>query len=159
MVGSDSAAGLQLRIGGSGYPPISMPLKPPLVSFQKLALYDDLIPLRVKGSEMADWLQGRGLPPAPVLKTKILLPNLSQVNALIATLDDAVPSLDGREKPTANLWRRIVLGIPGSQLLDKGGTLPTSSVIWSNPRRIRAKEDSSGLVLSDSSDCFLQGIP
>ena len=89
---------------------------------------------------MAGWLQGRGLPSAPVVKARLLLPNLPQVLAMVDSLTDSVPVLDGREKPSSHLWRRVVLGTPGSQHVDAGGNIPTTSLIWSKPRRLRAKE-------------------
>ena len=110
-----------------------------LASFQRLAMYDEVFPVKMSSAKKADWLAGRGLPPSVELRAPVLIPNLPQVDACLEALSSSVPCLNGEERPAADLWRRLVLGKPGSQLLDEGGAIPTTPIIWRKLVRFRGK--------------------
>ena len=59
---------------------------------------------------------------------------------LIRGLTEAIPALDGAERPAADLRRRVALGISGSQVAEEGGTLPTYALVWKPAFRLKQKE-------------------
>ena len=70
----------------------------------------------------------------------LILPDMARVQSVLDDLIEATPALDGEERPAADLWRRVALGLSGSQACEEGGTIPTYALIWKPAFRLKSKE-------------------
>ena len=105
--------------------------------FQGMVSQDDFVHGQGAPHTIEKWPTTH-LPPSPILRCKLLLPNWEQTRQEMCRLARDVPPSDGTEPPHAEMWRRLSLGKPNSQNLDMG-SLPTHALIWSPLRRFAGK--------------------
>ena len=106
---------------------------------QATACYDYLLPCIEKGNPRVMWLRRIGLPDSLEMGKGILIPHWQEVRRYLCRLSRETPDLEPGAPPNAQLWRRLSVGIPGSQVDPSLGTLPTRPLAWGPATRIARK--------------------
>ena len=80
-----------------------------------------------------------GLPALRSVPRRGILPDWAGVRDDLLRLSESLPRLQGNESSGAELWRRISLRKPHSQMHPEWGDLGGDPIFWSPPRRVRVK--------------------
>ena len=72
--------------------------------------------------------------------TGILLPNWDQARQRLVDITRDSPPLEADAPPHAQIWRRIPVGIPGTQCTLLAGDLKATPLAWGPPKRLTQKK-------------------